>query len=147
MQNKNIAVIVVIASIVGLGAFYGGTVYEKNRLASQGVSRNPGANFGNRQEDGQQRPGRPGGAAGSDNTVRNGGFIAGQITAKDDKSITVKTLDGSSKIVFFSDSTTINKAAQGSATDLNVGGQVIVNGKGSADGSLSAQNIQIRPKQ
>ncbi|MFA6160074.1 MAG: DUF5666 domain-containing protein, partial [Parcubacteria group bacterium] len=74
-----------------------------------------------------------------------GGFINGKVTAKDDKSITVQAQDGSSKIVYFSNSTTIGKSIDGSATDLTVGNQVMVNGQTDASGIITAQIIQIRP--
>lgn len=77
----------------------------------------------------------------------DGSFTVGQIIAKDDKSITIKSNDGSSKIVFFSDSTTIGKTTQGSATDLNNEENVMVNGQANPDGSITAQSIQIRPAQ
>ncbi|MFA7208830.1 MAG: hypothetical protein WC120_00945 [Parcubacteria group bacterium] len=146
MDNKKIITIAIVAVIaVGAGAFYGGTAYEKNSLSSQGLLRNSNpSQFGNR---GGQQPGQPrqSGAMGSNGTGRGGDLVTGQIISKDDKSITVKSQDGSSKIVFFSDSTAIGKATQGSSADLAVGENVLANGKSSADGSLSAQNIQIRP--
>jgi hypothetical protein len=55
--------------------------------------------------------------------------------------------DGSSKIVYFSDSTMIGKSTQGAASDLNTGEQVMANGTSNPDGSITAQNIQIRPAQ
>jgi hypothetical protein len=146
MQKKNIITGAVILAVAG-GMFYGGAVYEKNSLSSQGLLRNINTQAGNRPAGAQQGQGRQGGAMGSGGANRGGDFAVGQITAKDDKSITIKAPDGSSKIVFFSDSTTVGKATQAMTADLNIGDQVTVNGKSSADGSLSAQNIQIRPSQ
>lgn len=67
------------------------------------------------------------------------------IAPADAESITVKLTDGSSKIVFFSDSTAISRQAEGSASDLSSGTSVIVTGATNADGSITAQNIQVRP--
>ena len=146
MQNKNIAMMVIIMLVVGAGAFYGGTAYEKSSLTSQGLLRSASAQMGGRA-GGQGGPnqGRPGGAMGANSAGRGGDFVSGQVTAKDDTSVTIKSPDGSSKIVFFSPSTTVGKATQGTIADVNVGDQVMANGKTGTDGSLSAQSIQIRP--
>jgi len=140
MQNKNIIIIVVLISLVGAGAFYGGMQYGTSKTkAAQAASR---GNFGG--GNGGQR-GVQGSQNGGQRAVGGAGFINGDILSKDDTSITVKSQDGSSKIIFFSDSTMIGKAAAGSVSDLNVGEQVMVNGKANLDGSIAAQNIQIRP--
>jgi len=59
--------------------------------------------------------------------------------------ITVKLEDGSSKIILLSEKTSINKASEGSITDLTAGEKVAVFGTTNADGSVTAQNIQINP--
>jgi hypothetical protein len=143
MNKKHLIIIIIIAVLIGGGAFYGGMQYGVNKTkATQIASRgnfSGGANGGQRGGQGGQNGQRTSGGA--------GGFISGDIISKDDKSITVKSQEGSSKIIFFSDSTTIGKAVPGSASDLLTGQQVVVNGKANSDGTISAQNIQIRPSQ
>lgn len=147
MSSKSIIITVVVVVVIGVGSFYGGTVYEKSSLSKQGMLRSASAGqFGNGAQRGQGQ-GSAGGAgfARGGNGSNNGNFVAGQITAKNDNSITVQGRDGSSKIVFFSGSTSIGKAAQGTADDLANGEQVVVTGQANSDGTVAAQNIQIRP--
>jgi len=146
-KNQLITGIIITAVIAGGGMFYAGMQYEKSSLSKQGLLRDQGSQFGG----GNRQPGQ-GGPARQFGGVRGGGpngessdFEVGQIISKEDKSITVKAQDGSTKIVYFSDSTTIGKTENGSPSDLNTGVQVVANGKLSPDGSLTAQNIQIRP--
>ncbi len=129
MKNSTVIIAILVAIIVGGGAFLGGMKYQQSRQRS---------NF--RQFMGQpgQRLGNGGGRL---------GFrpVNGEIISSDDKSITVKLQDGSSKIVLISDQTLINKAAEANKKDLKAGEKVTVFGQENSDGSITAQNIQINP--
>ena len=72
--------------------------------------------------------------------------VTGEIISQDDKSITVKMTDGSTKIVILADSTSYTKTDTGSKADLKVGSQVGVFGTDNSDGSITAQNIQLNPQ-
>ena len=143
-KNHKIAMIIVVI-VVGTGAFFGGMKYAESQRASQFAARGVGAGQGS----GMGVAGRAGGQRGAGaGAVQNGGagdFASGQVMAKDDTSITLKTRNGSSQIVFFAPSTTIDKAVVGAGSDLSVGQQVMANGKNNPDGSLAATSIQIRP--
>lgn len=129
-MKKIIPIIIVIAVVVGAGSFYGGMVYGKAQAAqSAGAS--------------AQRNNR--GQFGGNFSGRSGGMTSGSIIAKDDTSITLKTRDGGSKIVLYSDQTEVSKFVAGAMSDLAVGDNVTVAGTANKDGSITAQTIQQRP--
>ena len=140
-MNKGILVLFFV--IVGALGFFGGLKYGQTpkalaKLSSSKLMQVFAANRGNRENDNSGRFAAR--AAGS-----NGNFVNGQILSQDDKSLTIKMADKSTKIVIFSDSTRVGKVADGSKSDLTTGEQVLVNGTANSDGSLTAQSIQIRP--
>lgn len=145
MENKQIISALAIAVIAGGIGFYSGTQYQASKVPAQqaGQRGNFGGGANGVQRGGGQNQGggfqRQGGGAGD--------FASGQVVSKDDTSVTIKTRNGGTQIVFFSPSTTVDKSVSGVTSDLNVGQQVTANGKNNPDGSLAAQNIQIRPTQ
>lgn len=138
---------VIIGIVILAGAFYGGMKYQESKTPA-GLA---GANFQNlrnlspeeRQQKFQELGANASGAAGRRGGSTNG--AAGEIIAKDDKSITIKLRDAGSKIIFFSDTTEITKSASGSADDLEIGKNVMVGGKQNSDGSYTAETIQLSP--
>ena len=130
-MKNSIIIAVIVALVVGGGAFFGGMKYQQSKQPS--FMRQGGT-----------------GAQGTRTGVNNRmgtGFrpVDGEILSADDKSITVKLQDGSSKIVLISDNTSINQASQATKNDLKVGVKVAVVGQQNSDGSVTAQNIQINP--
>ncbi len=131
-KNKKIGLIV-LGIIILAGVFYGGVVYGKSHaLATVNTRGQGGQAFGN-------------GIRGTRGAGGLGGFTTGEIIGKDDKSITVKLMDGGAKIIFLDTNTTISKFAAASVTDLATGTQVSVTGTPNTDGSMNAQSVQIRP--
>lgn len=138
-MKKSTVTGIIIVIIIGAIAFYGGMQYDatKNSTSQNGYGGGIGGGPNSSQ---MRRNGSGGGRAGM-----NGGFTAGEILNKDDKSITIKTPDGGSKIIFFSSATEIGTFAKGMVSNLEVGKSVMINGKANSDGSIAAQSIQVRP--
>lgn len=140
---KNLSSAIVIILIVGGMAFYGGTKYQESKT-SQFEGRFPGGQFpGGFQGMRGDGPGGPGGSRAGRQGFRP---VMGEILSKEDKSITVKMQDGSSKIVLISDDTSISKPTEVSLKDIKKGEKVGVFGAENSDGSVSAQNIQLNPR-
>lgn len=131
-MNKNI-IAAVGAIILLAGGFYGGMAYAKSSTPTRsGIS----------PMNGQFRNGGVGGVGG----IRTGaGFTAGEIISRDATSITIKMQDGSTKIILIGSGSQVMKTTNGSAQDLTMGTGVSVTGSANADGSITAQSIQIRP--
>ena len=135
MNNKQIITTIVIAVVVGAAGFFGGYKYAQSKTPASRAGQFAAA-------------GRTGaaGAAGARRINAGGGFTSGQIISADSKSITVQLPNnGGSKIVFYAPSTQINKPTTVDASQLTTGSNVIVTGTANSDGSITAQNIQIRP--
>jgi hypothetical protein len=148
-MNKLLPIVVAVAVVIGTSAFYGGMKYAEGRNPARQLSRGDFQNLSpeERQQGLQEfganagagfRGGLGAGQRGSD------GFTAGEIIAKDDKSVTIKLQNGGSKIVFLSDPTEITKSAVGALSDLEVGKNVTINGTANSDGSVTAQTIQLK---
>jgi hypothetical protein len=146
-MNKNSTIIWIIAIVaLGAGAFYGGMKYTGSKSAGGNNFGQNGLNFQSMTAEQRQQRMAQGGAGGQRMGGLNGaGMASGEILAKDDKSITVKMRDGSSKIIFFSPSTQIMKSTSGAPADLKVGENVIVSGKADQSNTITAESIQLRP--
>lgn len=130
----------VIAVVIALGAgFFGGMKYQQMS----------GNTRGNRQFQAGVAGGFGGGrgASGTGGVGNRGGFrpVSGEVIASDEKSITVKLQDGSSKIVIMNDKTQVNKADVATKSDIAVGSKVAVFGMDNSDGSVTAQSVQLNP--
>lgn len=132
MKNNTILIAVIAALVFGGGGFFAGMQYQKSQPSQSRQSNGQGGNQGQgRRFGGQNGNNRP---------------VAGEILSADDKSITVKMQDGSSKIVLIGGNTQINKAATAVKSDLKIGERVAVFGSENSDGSVTAQSIQLNPQ-
>ena len=130
--------VLIVVVIVAAAAFFGGMQYEKSQRQSFSMNETNVAagRFGNRN------------FAGGNSQARQGNFqgnrpVSGQIVSSDGKTVTVKMADGSSKIVNLSNQTKINKASEGSTSDLKSGENVLVIGTTNSDGSVTAETISV----
>src|SRR3989338_619898 len=127
-MKSNYLLTIIVAVVVGAGGFFAGTKYQQSKTPANRFENLQGGRNGTQQGRCGFRP------------------VNGEILSLDDKSITVKLTDGSSKIVFFTDNTVYNKSSEGSKSDLKVGEKVAVFGADNTDGSVTAQNVQLNPQ-
>lgn len=125
--------------IVGLTAgFAGGYLFKNYQLTKlRGNLRNGMGNVNG------QRFVPNGGQANGQNKGMFGGGIEGEVVSIDDKSITVKLSDGSSKIILLQDSTVFSESNIIKKEILVKGSKLNVFGKQNSDGSLTADRIQL----
>jgi hypothetical protein len=135
MNEKFLMVLLVF--VVGAGAFFVGMKYQASK---DGFNPQLGQLSGNQNLRGQFGQNAQG------NRFAGSRPITGEILSQDDKSITVKLSDGSSKIVFLPDNIKVEKTSDASRSDLKVGEKVGVFGTTNSDGSVTAQNVQLNPQ-
>ena len=138
-MKKNLILILIVLIIVGAGGFFGGMKYGESETLKnltpekmREIFQQRGGQLFTQNQGQRQRTGQ--------------NFVLGQVISKDEKSLTIKLADGSTKIVFFSQSTQISKATEGSIEDIEIGKEVSVSGTQNEDGSLTARTIQISPR-
>lgn len=137
-NNKKILMIAtslfVVALAFGSGFLIGKKIASvKKNIGQFANMRGNGQQFGNIQKQGQGQQ------------IRGFRPINGEIISADEKSVTVKLADGSSKIILLSDKTEVNKAETGSVKDLKTGEKVMIVGQDNTDGSVNATSIQLNP--
>ena len=136
-----IGIIVAVAVVVGVGAFFGGKAAGGGGTptAQQAIKALQNMTAEERAQVFQNGAGN--GAFGGGTRGANGGtggFTTGTIVSGDSSSITVKLIGGGTKLVLFSPSTVIAVSKTGSASDLTTGQEVSVTGAANTDGSVTA---------
>lgn len=142
-MKRIIPIFVALILVVGGGAFYGGMKYQQSKSSFGNLTRQ---NFQNLSDEQRQQlfQGNRGGSLQRGMGGVGANLLSGEVIAKDEQTLTLKMLDGGSKIVFFSGSTKILKTSEGSINDIEIGKEVIVSGSQNSDGSYTAQTIQER---
>jgi len=114
----------------GAGFFTGKTMNKNNGIDFASAGNN--MKVGNQVKVG----GRLGGAG--------QGMAQGEVISIGDNSITLKTMNGGSKVILFSDDTVFKKSTEASLDDLVVGKNILVSGKSGTDGNIVADSVDIR---
>lgn len=135
-QNQIIVFLVAMVIAAGIG-FWGGMTYQKNQTLTN--FRN--GNFVGRNGSFNGAPNGPNGMMAN----RRGGQVVGEVLSTDANSVTIKTADGSSKIILLTSTTSIVNSTVASTTDLKAGTKVAIFGNTNTDGSITAQNVQLNP--
>ena len=149
MKNYQTIVMVLVAAVLG---YFVGMNFPINKQAGNAQLANSGFGGRNMMQGSQNQTGNVrGGGTGAGNAAARGGMmgarpVAGEIIALDDKSMTIKLDNNTSRIVLFDTGAIINKVDTGTAADLKVGEKVAAFGTQNTDGTMTAQNVQINPQ-
>jgi hypothetical protein len=145
-MKKFIPIFIIIFVVGCAGSFFTGLKIGQNQKGGAGKASNfqNGSFSGNLANQERMKQMQARGMNDPRMMNRGGGAMTnGEITAKDDKSFTIKTANGSSKIVFYSSTTKASRIADIAVEDLSVGQSVWASGSPSQDGSLMANSIQL----
>lgn len=130
-KQNTIILMVILMLVVGAGSFGVGYKVAQAKTAISGFTRNGAPRTGNQ--------------SGQNNMMRNRQTI-GEIISLDDKSMTVKMTDGSSRIVLLSSTMTVTQLADAKVADLKIGSKVAVFGTNNTDGSQTATSVELNPR-
>lgn len=123
---------------VGLAAGFAGGYFFKNY---QQVQQRNSLRNGNAM--GQRFVPNGGQITGQNRGMMLGDVVEGDIISIDEKSVTVKLTDGSTKIVLLSETATFSSTSIAKKTELKQGIKIAVFGKSNTDGSITADRIQL----
>jgi hypothetical protein len=133
MNKKYIIAMPVIAISMVIG-FLGGYVYRDKKVIKF---------VGGMVDENRQFVGRGQGGTGVVGQMRLGFRpTSGEVLEINDKTLTLKTENGS-KVIVLSDTTTINKPTTIDKTEIKVGTKLSVFGQESSDGTINANMIQL----
>lgn len=136
--------IVILVAVLSLALGFGGGYFFKNYQVGK-MRPNFGSQLPDRQRNGQELQNAQRPQNGQGPQAGFGGMVMGEVISQDEKSITVKIQDGSTKMIILGNSTTYSKTQDIEKTELNTGSQVRILGNANSDGSITAQNVQINP--
>ena len=144
MKNLNPTTFAISLALVAGLSFFAGTKYQLSKT----VNRFQTAIGTRQQQTGMGQGFNQGSTQGSNDRNRMMGGMRqniGEIINVDDKSVTIKLIDGSSRIILVNDKTTVSKEAEASKFDLKVGISVAVFGTDNSDGSVTATSVNLNP--
>lgn len=125
---------VVALVIVAGGSFYGGMQYQSGKDVAATATAAASAAGSTRRAFTGTGAGRTAGA----------GATIGTVLSVDNQGLTIQSRDGSSKVVFITPSTAVQKMVDGSMSDVAAQSNVTIMGATNSDGSITATAIQLR---
>jgi hypothetical protein len=144
-MNRVVAIIlgVLVVAVIAAGSFYGGMVYGKNQAqADSAVLGEAGGVPAGRRQFGTP-PGTQDGTVAGQFAGRQGGMLFGEIQAIGDGELTVTDSNGEQIQVTVASTTLIQKQAEVTLADLEVGETVVVSGNQDEDGNITARSLQV----
>lgn len=113
----------IILILVATAAFYGGMKYQQSKMPQRIFFQRGGQTIQARE-----------------------GMFYGEVISKDEKNLTLKLPDGSTRIVFLSEQTEFLKTTEGDLNDIEVGKQIMIIGNQTIEGAFVAEQIHLSPR-
>jgi hypothetical protein len=134
-EKTNVALVVVVALIVGAAGFFVGMHFAARRVAGP---------MGNRMGMTNSRMGMMRGRGFAGSQGGPGGMMgaAGEITAVNGNTVTLKAANGTTSTVTLSGNAVVDMLTKGTTSNLKVGENILVNGGGFWN---SAETVIVQP--
>lgn len=121
-----------LVAMSAAGGFWGGTLYQKGKMPTRPDFASLGANAGQGTN----------GASANRRSAGPGG-LTGEITSKDETSLTIKTSTGSTQTAYYSNLTKVVTDQTANLSDIKTGSNVTIVGTPNSDGSVTADTVRL----
>jgi hypothetical protein len=146
-MNRIVMIIlgVLVVAVIAAGSFYGGMVYGKGQAQADLPTLGDGQGMPAGRGQSGAMPGIQDRTDGGQFADRQGGMLFGEIQAIGNGELTVTDQNGDQFQVIVADTTLIQKQAEVTLADLEVGETVVVSGNRDDDGNVTARSLQVSP--
>lgn len=142
MKKKNYIIVSIIIVLLTSSAYFLGSATSKNKNVESKIEKTGRMGFSPNGDMPSFDRSNTGGTSGK--RMFQGKFVNGEVISNDGTVMTIKLENGGSRIVLTSQATKFNKNIEANIQDVSAGKTVMITGESNPDGSMIANNIQIK---